>query len=146
MIPILLYCVQHIFLMGHVVKELPLSNQHGVSNPSCLPTESKVISMVVYLSNLYDTIPILAIQYDTWTILWMTRLRHFDSLTDALHLRSAQQFSAIFVHLGHFQNSGRHRCNNFWKSDWLSLKCMVNTLWFGEFYAYLNSLEPFKVS
>ncbi len=37
------------------------------------------------------------------------RLGHFDCLADALHLGSARQFLAIFVHPGHFENGGRHR-------------------------------------
>ena len=72
----------------------------------------------VYLLNLYNTITILAIRYDTWTI----RLRHFDSLAYALHRRSTRQFLAIFIHPGHFQNGSCHRCNNFCKSDWFISK------------------------
>ncbi len=64
---------------------------------------------------------------------------------DTLHFGSAWQFLPIFVHPNHLLNSGHHRCKDFHTCNCLLVTCKVNTLWFGDFYAHLDSMEPFNL-
>ncbi len=92
---------------------------------------------------LYDIIPDQYFErYLCTHDLGIWKLEHFSRCSS---FGSTWQFPSIFVHPGHFQNRWCHTCKDFRKCDWFCLKYMVNTLWFGDFYAHFNSVESFKL-